>query len=133
MTTKTSLCEAFIVTSWTRAGNLFHTGLRLLGMLGGNVIVQSLLRCCLVTAVLTLMFEGSVVICLVVHVHRRLLRSYKGAVRADILAVGVFLIYVHHGGTYIVPPGHFQFLERPLCLGGKIEPPTKSNDLSTVQ
>jgi hypothetical protein len=66
-------------------------------------------------------------------VHRRLLRSYKGAVRADILTVGVFLIYVHHGGTYIVPPGHFQFLERPLCLGRKIEPPTKSNDLSSVQ
>lgn len=118
MTAKTSLCEAFIVTSWTRAGNLFHTGLRLLGMLGGNVIVQCLLRRRLVTAVLTLMFEGSVVIRLVMHVHRRLLRSYKGTVRADILTVGVFLIYVHHGGTYLVPPGHFQFLEMPLCLGG---------------
>jgi hypothetical protein len=53
--------------------------------------------------------------------HRRLLRSYKCAVRADILAVGVFLIYVHHGGTYIDTPGHFQFLERPLCLARKSE------------
>lgn len=116
MTTKPSLCEAFIVTSWTRAGNLFHTGIRLLGMLGGNVIVQCLLRCRFVTAVLTLMFERSVVIRLVMHMHRRLLRSYKDTVRADILAVGVFLIYVHHWGTYIVAPGHFQFLEMALCL-----------------
>ena len=109
MTTKPSLCEAFIVTSCARTGNLFHTDLRFLGMLGENVIVQSLLRCCLVTAILTLMFERSVVIRLVMHVHRRLLRSYKGAVRTDILAIGVFLIYVHHLGDLHGPA-------RPLSI-----------------
>ena len=109
MTTKTSLCEAFIVTSCARTGNLYHTGLRLLGMFGDNVIVQCLLRCRFVTAILTLMFERSVVIRLVVHVHRRLLRSYKGAVRADILAIGVFLIYVNHWGDLHSPA-------RPLSI-----------------
>ena len=83
-------------------------------MFGNNVIVQCLFRCRFVTAILTLMFERSVVIRLVMHVHRRLLRSYKGAVGADILAIGVFLIYVNHWGTYIVPPGYFQFLETAL-------------------
>ena len=114
MTTKTSFCEAFIVTSCARTGNLFHTDLRLLGMLGNNVIVQSLFRCRLVRAVLTLMFQSTVMIRLVVHVHCRLLSSYKGAVRTDILAVSGFLIYVHHGGLIIIQHGLFQFLEMAL-------------------
>jgi hypothetical protein len=42
-------------------------------------------------------------------VHRRLLRSYKGAVRADILAIGVFLIYVNHWGDLHSPA-------RPLSI-----------------
>ena len=109
MTTKTSLCEAFIFTSCARTGNLYHTGLRLLGMFGDDVIVQCLLRCRFVTAILTLMFERSVMIRLVMHVHRRLLRSYKGAVRADIFAIGVFLIYVNHWGDLHSPA-------RPLSI-----------------
>jgi hypothetical protein len=109
MTTKSALCEGFIVTSCARTSNFFNTGLRLLGMLGENVIVQCLLRCCLITAILTLMFESTVVIRLVMHVHGRLLRTYKGAVRTDILTIGVFLIYVDHLGDIDSPA-------RPLSI-----------------
>ena len=80
-------------------------------------------------------------ICLVVHVHCRLLRSYKGAVRADILAIGGFLIYVHHWGDLPIPARPLSIFRNGSLLqesfshdhsSRKIEPPTKANDLSSV-
>jgi hypothetical protein len=83
-------------------------------MLRNNVIVQSLLRGCFVTAVLALVFQGTVVVCLIMHVHRGLLQSRKATMRTHILAVSIFLIYEHHGGPTYLRPGHFQFLESHL-------------------
>jgi hypothetical protein len=50
-------------------------------------------------------------------VHRRLLRSYKDTVRADILAIGVFLIYVHHLGDLHSPARPLSIFRNGPLLG----------------
>jgi hypothetical protein len=121
MTTKATLRKCLILTSRTGTGNLLNIRLGILRMFRIDMIVQGLLCGCFVTAVLALVFQGTVVVCLIMHVHCGLLKSRKATMRTHILAVNIFLIYEHHGGPAPSRPGYFQFLETPSSFSRKIE------------
>jgi hypothetical protein len=110
MTPKATLRKCLILASRTGTGNLLNILLGVLRMFRIDMIVQGLLRGCFIRAVLALVFQGTIVVCLVVHVHRGLLKSCKSTMRAYILVVCIFLIYEHHG-AYLSPTHRFQFLE----------------------